>query len=68
MSRIPLASCLLLLLALASKWSAAEDRFPPLVVPEGFKATLFACDPLVEYPSVIALGPQPGHCLSRMTT
>lgn len=36
-----------------------EKRFPPLVVPAGFKATLFACDPLVEYPSVIALGPRP---------
>ena len=35
-----------------------EERFPPLVVPDGFKATLFACDPLVEYPSVIALGPR----------
>ena len=28
-----------------------EKRFPPLVVPAGFKATLFACDPLIEYPS-----------------
>jgi putative membrane-bound dehydrogenase-like protein len=37
-----------------------EKRFPALQVPEGFKATLFACDPLVEYPSVIALGPKPG--------
>jgi glucose/arabinose dehydrogenase len=37
-----------------------EQRFPPLVVPEGFQATLFACDPLVEYPSVIALGPRAG--------
>jgi putative membrane-bound dehydrogenase-like protein len=37
-----------------------EKRFPPLKVPPGFKATLFACDPLVEYPSVIALGPRPG--------
>jgi putative membrane-bound dehydrogenase-like protein len=37
-----------------------EARFPPLVVPDGFKATLFACDPLVEYPSVIALGPRFG--------
>lgn len=37
-----------------------EKRFPPLVIPEGFKATLFACDPLVEYPSVIALGPRSG--------
>jgi putative heme-binding domain-containing protein len=35
-----------------------EKRFPPLTVPDGFKATLFACDPLVEYPSVIALGPR----------
>src|SRR5438045_879009 len=34
-----------------------EKRFPPLRVPPGFKATLFACDPLIEYPSVIALGP-----------
>ncbi|MDB5337868.1 MAG: putative rane-bound dehydrogenase [Planctomycetaceae bacterium] len=39
---------------------ATEKRFPPLVVPAGFKATLFACDPLVEYPSVIALGPRAG--------
>ena len=29
-----------------------EKRFPPLKVPPGFKATLFACDPLIEYPSV----------------
>ena len=50
-------------------WSAAlaaepqtgpetEKRFPPLNVPEGFQATLFACDPLIEYPSAIALGPR----------
>lgn len=35
-----------------------EKRFPPLKVPPQFKATLFACDPLVEYPSVLALGPR----------
>src|SRR5262245_8419306 len=35
-------------------------RFPPLKVPAGFKATLFACDPLIEYPSAISIGPQPG--------
>lgn len=35
-----------------------QKRFPPLKVPEGFKATLFACDPLIEYPSAIALGPR----------
>ena len=34
-----------------------EKRFPPLKVPPHFKATLFACDPLIEYPSVLALGP-----------
>src|SRR5436305_7491954 len=39
---------------------ATEKRFPPLNVPTGFRATLFACDPLIEYPSVIALGPRPG--------
>src|SRR6516225_4426458 len=39
---------------------ATEKRFPPLKVPAGFKATLFACDPLVEYPSAVALGPRPG--------
>src|SRR2546428_309407 len=38
----------------------AEKRFPPLKVPPGFKATLFACDPLIEFPSVIAAGPRPG--------
>jgi putative membrane-bound dehydrogenase-like protein len=40
--------------------SATEKRFPPLKVPPGFKATLFACDPLIEYPSVISVGPKPG--------
>ena len=39
---------------------ATEKRFPPLKVPAGFKATLFACDPLIEYPSVISIGPRPG--------
>ena len=39
---------------------ATEKRFPPLIVPPGFKATLFACDPLIEYPSVIAAGPRAG--------
>jgi putative membrane-bound dehydrogenase-like protein len=38
----------------------AEKRFPPLQLPPGFQATLFACDPMIEYPSVIALGPRPG--------
>ncbi|HEX5102701.1 MAG TPA: hypothetical protein VFV87_02760, partial [Pirellulaceae bacterium] len=37
-----------------------EKRFPPLVVPAGFQATLFACDPLIEYPSGIAAGPKAG--------
>src|SRR6476660_5722971 len=37
-----------------------EKRFPPLKLPPGFKATLFACDPLIEYPSVISAGPRPG--------
>jgi putative membrane-bound dehydrogenase-like protein len=37
-----------------------EKRFPPLKVPAGFKATLFACDPLIEYPSAISAGPRPG--------
>ncbi len=36
-----------------------EKRFPPLQVPAGFKATLFACDPLIEYPSAICPGPRP---------
>ncbi|HYT92101.1 MAG TPA: PVC-type heme-binding CxxCH protein, partial [Gemmataceae bacterium] len=40
-----------------------EKRFPPLRVPPGFQATLFACDPLIEYPSVIAAGPRPGSLL-----
>jgi putative membrane-bound dehydrogenase-like protein len=39
---------------------STEKRFPPLILPDGFKATLFACDPLVEYPSVIARGPRLG--------
>jgi putative membrane-bound dehydrogenase-like protein len=64
-----LAACLLLACAgkaitqsvsAPSTGPKTEQRFPPLVVPKGFKATLFACDPLIEYPSVIALGPRPG--------
>jgi len=39
---------------------AAEKRFPPLKIPPGFKATLYACDPFIEYPSVIANGPKNG--------
>src|SRR3954467_8991108 len=38
----------------------SEKRFPPLKVPPGFKATLFACDPMVEYPSAVAAGPRAG--------
>src|SRR5262249_52510790 len=37
-----------------------EKRFPPLKVPAGFRATLFACDPLIAYPSVLSVGPRPG--------
>src|SRR5262249_27259647 len=37
-----------------------EKRFPKLTVPPGFQVTLFASDPFIEYPSVIALGPRPG--------
>ena len=40
-----------------------EKRFPPLKVPTGLKATLFACDPLIEYPSAVAAGPRPGSIL-----
>lgn len=40
-----------------------EKRFPPLQLPTGFRATLFACDPLVEYPSVIAPGFRNGTLL-----
>jgi putative membrane-bound dehydrogenase-like protein len=61
-----------LLPALASLWfitppvagqesgPETEKRFPTLTLPPAFQATLFACDPLIEYPSVIALGPRPG--------
>ncbi len=72
MKRLPvrgfiLGACGLLLLAPLSRSGPeavpagpkTEKRFPPLQVPAGFKATLFACDPLIEYPSVIALGPRP---------
>src|SRR5882724_4363107 len=62
-----LTACGLLLLAPLSRpgrgqvatGPQTEKRFPPLRVPAGFQATLFACDPLIEYPSVIALGPRP---------
>lgn len=53
--------CLLPTLILADSPTSGpetEKRFPPLKVPDGFKATLFACDPLIEYPSSIALGPR----------
>ena len=59
----PLFTALLLTvspLAAAETGPETEKRFPPLKLPSGFEATLFACDPLVEYPSVIALGPRAG--------
>jgi hypothetical protein len=37
-----------------------EKRFPPLNLPPGFKAPLFAGVPLIEYPPVPAQGPRPG--------
>jgi len=44
----------------ARSGTQTEKRFPPLKVPAGFKATLFACDPLIEYPAAISIGPRPG--------
>src|SRR3954470_16024445 len=63
-----LATCIAVWLAAGGVWGdepprtgpETEKRFPPLKVPPGFKATLFACDPLIEYPSAIAAGPRPG--------
>src|ERR1700723_259901 len=58
-----LGACIAILVASAEPARTGpqtEKRFPPLQVPKGFKATLFACDPLIEYPSVIAPGPRPG--------
>src|SRR6516225_7997167 len=45
---------------LAPSGPESEKRFPPLKLPPGFRATLFACDPMVAYPSVIAAGPRAG--------
>ena len=67
-NRFLLAACGALLLGLLSRAGEdqprtgprTEERFPPLKVPAGFKATLFACDPLIEYPSAISIGPRPG--------
>ncbi len=63
-----LVCCGVTLLAVLCLWAQdpprtgpeTEKRFPPLQLPPGFQATLFACDPLIEYPSAIALGPRPG--------
>jgi putative membrane-bound dehydrogenase-like protein len=62
---VTLSAVLLYVMALAGDRPArtgpeTEQRFPPLKVPPGFRATLFACDPLLEYPSAVALGPKPG--------
>src|SRR5262245_25420807 len=67
-NRFLFAACGALLLGLLSRAGGdqprtgprTEKRFPPLKVPAGFKATLFACDPLIEYPSAIAIGPRTG--------
>jgi putative membrane-bound dehydrogenase-like protein len=45
-----------------------EKRFPPLKVPPGFKATLFACDPLIKYPSAICAGPRTGSLFVAIDT
>ena len=59
------AICLALLtvstaVAQQSTGPETEKRFPPLVLAPELQATLFACDPLIEYPSVISLGPRQG--------
>lgn len=67
-TRFLLAACGALLLGLLTRTGAGqpstgpqtEKRFPSLKVPASFKATLFACDPLIEYPSVISIGPRTG--------
>ncbi len=46
--------------AQTSKGLESEARCPPLKLPEGFKATRFAYNPLVESPSVIVAGPSSG--------
>src|SRR5262245_39201533 len=56
----PQALCALGLLLLVPATLRADDPFPPLQVPAGFRATLFASNPLIEYPSVIAAGPRAG--------
>jgi putative membrane-bound dehydrogenase-like protein len=66
LGRFLLATCLIALWALSARTGdepprtgpQTEKRFPPLRVPDGFRATLFACDPLIEYPSAIAMGPR----------
>jgi putative membrane-bound dehydrogenase-like protein len=45
-----------------------EKRFPPLKVPPSFKATLFACDPLIKYPSAICAGPRTGSLFVAIDT
>ena len=61
-SKILLALCAIAVFAAAQEpvrtGPETEKRFPPLKVPPQFKATLFACDPLIEYPSVLAVGPR----------
>ncbi|MBM3834067.1 MAG: c-type cytochrome [Verrucomicrobia bacterium] len=52
-------ACSMTVIAQDKAGPETEKRFPPLKIPAGFKATLFACDPLIEYPSAIALGPRP---------
>jgi len=47
----------------ATTGPVTEKRFPPLKLPPGFRATLFACDPMVAYPSAIAAGPRAGSIL-----
>jgi putative membrane-bound dehydrogenase-like protein len=47
----------------AAQGKDSERRFPPLKLPADFHATLFACDPLIEYPSVLAIGPHPGSII-----
>src|SRR5262249_46030076 len=51
------------LLLATSSARCAEVQFPPLKVAPGFKATLFAVNPMIEYPSVIAAGPREGSVL-----
>ena len=58
LAEIPRATPDVVLMDINLPGMSGVEAVKRLKLPDGFKATLFACDPLIEYPSAMCIGPE----------